>query len=155
MKTDIEKHEHECNEQMRTLSPGPWTNEPHRVEFEYQGFPCLIVRSAFGLNLCGYVGVPQGHPWFEVDFVGGESGGLDVPDVHGGLTYNSACHGYVCHVPKPGESDNVWWIGFDCAHYKDVKPRAFPMLNFAQNYRDVAFVRAECEQLATQAFRAQ
>ena len=27
-----------------------------------------------------------------------------------------------CHIPLPGESDNVWWLGFDCGHYMDVQP---------------------------------
>jgi hypothetical protein len=43
-----------------------WDNEPDRVEFESLGLPCLIVRNPFGA-LCGYVGVPEGHPWYYKD----------------------------------------------------------------------------------------
>jgi hypothetical protein len=43
-------------------------------------------------------------------------------DVHGGITYSGHCQGDICHKPAPGESDEVWWIGFDCAHFFDVLP---------------------------------
>ena len=46
---------------------------------------------------------------------------LDV-EVHGGLTYAGECSGSICHVPKPGEPDNVFWFGFDCAHAYDLSP---------------------------------
>jgi hypothetical protein len=60
--------------------PGPWDNEPDRIEFEHAGFPCLITRQALG-HLCGYVAVPPGHKAHGRDY-----DALDV-SVHGGLTY--------------------------------------------------------------------
>ena len=45
-----------------------------------------------------------------------------VIDVHGGLTYADRCQGNICHVPKPGEPDDVWWFGFDCGHAGDFAP---------------------------------
>lgn len=43
--------------------------------------------------------------------------------VHGGLTFSDKCGGHICHAPKPGEPDNVWWFGFDCAHAFDHSPK--------------------------------
>lgn len=96
---------------------GPWQTEPDRREWKHAGFPCLIVRVAGHGALCGYVAVPPGHPWH-----GKSYNELDVPGVHGGLTYSDKCHGAVCHVPAPGEPDDVWWMGFDHAHCDDLCP---------------------------------
>lgn len=95
---------------------GPWQAEPDRAEWEYAGFPCLAVRHSRSGHWCGYVGVPPNHP------LHGKS--YDVPNVaiHGGLTYAAACDGHVCHVPKAGEPENVWWFGFDCQHSGDLAP---------------------------------
>lgn len=97
---------------------GPWKDEPDRVSWtdEATGYPCLIVRGGVGA-LCGYVGVPPGHP-----FYGSHYDDVDV-DVHGGLTYAASCHGGICHDPPPGEDDSRWWLGFDCGHWDDGTPR--------------------------------
>src|SRR5690606_29850193 len=101
--------------------PGPWDNEPEdTVECRVAGFPCLLVRGPSGA-WCGYVGVPPGHS------LHGKSYGDDAVDalnVHGGITYGGACQvgGHICHVPAPGEPDDVWWLGFDCNHSGDVSP---------------------------------
>ena len=136
------------------FGPGPWVGEPDRVEWRYRGLPCLMIRNARFGNWCGYVGVPPGHPWH-----GASYGDLTdpYPDVHGGLTYSDKCDGHVCHVPQPGESDDVWWVGFDCGHYDDLQPgirqyfEPFP----GSTYKDVAYVRAECENLADQVIAAE
>ena len=133
---------------------GPWDNEPDRVEWRYLGMPCLIVRGPSSA-LCGYVGVSPGHPWHGMGY-----DDIDV-SVHGGLTYSNKCQadGHICHVAKPGEPDNVWWIGFDCAHAWDLKPNYgatvkrlgavfFPMTD--EVYRDLGYVRAQVESLARQ-----
>src|SRR5260370_13368695 len=99
--------------------PGPWDDEPDRVEWRSQGFPCLMVRSPMG-SWCGYVGVSWTHPWFHrhYDSVYGHT-------AHGGLTYAASCsdNPFVCHVPAPGEPKRIWWVGFDCAHFGDLVPR--------------------------------
>ena len=132
-----------------TWPDGPWMSEPDRLEFEAHGFPCLIVRQPHNGGLCGYVAVPPGHPWYGVRYQD-----LD-PEVHGGLTYSDFCQGNICHVPKPGEPDNVYWLGFDCGHYHDYQP-AYPgdlNLRFGHErvYRDIAYVKQQCEELAKQA----
>jgi hypothetical protein len=55
---------------------------------------------------CGYVGVPEGHPWYKKDY-----DDIDV-DVHGGLTWSDD------HVGNDAP-DGLWWVGFDTAHYND------------------------------------
>lgn len=55
-----------------------------------------------------------------------------------------------------GEPDDVWWLGFDCSHPGDLSPmfvRQWRKLRWP--YRDLAYVRAEVESLATQAVAAQ
>jgi len=131
--------------------PGPWDNEPDKIQFKTKsGLPALIVRNRGGA-LCGYVGVTKGHPYF--DIVDETSADLDV---HGGITYGGKCSGNICHVPEPGEPDDVYWLGFDCAHVGDFFPSdaAFvkkhsPLFD-GNKYRDVAYVHAECERLAEQ-----
>jgi hypothetical protein len=102
--------------------PGPWQDEPDRVLFEAHGFPCLIVRVPHSGHLCGYVAVPPGHPWHGKGYDDVRTKDGEWPDAHGGLTYAGACSGTICHVPKPGEPDDVWWLGFDHAHCGDSSP---------------------------------
>lgn len=139
--------------------PGPWQEEPDRLEFEHLGFPCIVLRTEHG-HLCGYVAVAPGHPWH------GKKGRDIDANVHGGLTYAEKCQGEVCHVPKPGEPDGVWWLGFDHAHYGDVSPGREALLNGlniswpggwgigGESYKDIDYVRRGCESLAEQASKA-
>jgi hypothetical protein len=152
--------------------PGPWDNEPDRIEWRTAvGLPGLLLRNRFGA-WCGYVAVPPGHPCYGLDYESIYPKGPDgEPDysvrplpnpvhelsVHGGVTYGNACDtaSGICHVPEPGEPDDVWWFGFDCIHSGDVMPstlRYAPALS-GDVYRDVAYVRAECEELAEQLTR--
>jgi hypothetical protein len=151
--------------------PGPWDDEPDKMQWQDSdtGLPCLIVRNHSGA-LCGYVGVPEGHPWHGKDY---EHVGARV---HGGITYANHCQAgpeehAICHVPAPGEPDTVWWLGFDCAHSGDYCPgldaalRKFREMTPALRssafthadhniYRDIAYVKAECASLARQAKEA-
>lgn len=140
---------------------GPWQDEPDRVEWRYGGMPCLIVRNRIGA-LCGYVGVSMPHPWWgrHYDAV------RPYPDIHGGLTYADHCSGHVCHVARPGEGDDVYWLGFDCAHSGDLLPELVAMRAFRaesrlrwpglpdDTYRDADYVMLEVESLARQAMEA-
>lgn len=94
---------------------GPWQTEPDRVEWAHAGLPCLALRNHHG-NWCGYAAVPPGHPRHGTGY-----DDVEV-DVHGGLTYAGPCEGLICHVPKPGEPDDVYWFGFDCCHAGDFSP---------------------------------
>lgn len=102
------------------FGPGPWDGEPDRVEFESAGLPCLLLRGPSGI-WCGYVAVPPGHRChgWELD-----ADVLADIRVHGGLTYAAACDGSrICHIPKPGDPADVWWLGFDCGHAGDYIPK--------------------------------
>jgi hypothetical protein len=149
--------------------PGPWSDEPDKAQWydEATGLPCLVVRGPCGA-LCGYVGVRPGHPWHGVEYdsvetVEEDEWGCKSPDVHGGLTFSAPCtHGAdpatgICHIPAPGDTDNIWWLGFDCAHagdYTDMKydnawRERFPPRGDV--YRDYDYARSECGKLAKQA----
>lgn len=152
---------------------GPWQGEADKYQFPdpATGLPCLIVRNGGGA-LCGYVGVSKGHPWFEKDYSEVECGWPSDEDavlVHGGLTYSNHCQPEaeegqgICHLVEPGEDDNVWWLGFDCAHLDDVVPvydkwRKAILLQVEDfgrgnwgTYRDVAYLKAEIARLAKRA----
>lgn len=65
---------------------GPWDSEPDKVQWqdETTHLPCLIVRSPSGA-LCGYVGVPRSHPFYERYY---DDCNIDA---HGGLTFAGHC----------------------------------------------------------------
>lgn len=131
---------------------GAWDREPDKVQFEAHGLPCLLHRGPGG-HWCGYVGVAEGHRYFE-------KGYDDVPtEVHGGLTFSEFCadtkdesHG-ICHVPDDGEPHRVWWLGFDCAHLGDLSPkyeRHYKSSLGDETYKAIAFVREQTIRLAEQ-----
>jgi hypothetical protein len=119
---------------------------------------CLALRNRLGA-WCGYVGVEPGHSAYGKDYD-------DVAvDVHGGLTYSDRCFDgpeerSICHIPEPGTTDDVWWLGFDCAHAYDLAPEMRALMLRAgiarapywdeDVYRTLAYVQGECAQLAVQ-----
>ena len=137
---------------------GPWDTEPDRIAWTdpETGYPVLIKRNQFG-SWCGYVAVPPGHSAH-----GRDCNELDDIEVHAGLTYSAACMGApetgICHVPTEGEPDDVWWLGFDCAHAGDYNwsmaglREEHPVLaeEWQGVYRTVDYVRKECTRLARQ-----
>lgn len=136
---------------------GPWQSEPDKEQWTdpATGLPCLLVRNPHGGHLCGYVGVPEGHPLFEKGYEDPEL------EVHGGVTFGGFCmegeraeHG-VCHIVEPGDNDRVWWLGFDCAHGYDLSPGYYSTQRSERwhqhdVYRTVEYVKAECAALAAQ-----
>lgn len=149
------------------LPEGPWKSEPDKVSWidDATGLDCLIVRNRSGA-LCGYVGLPPGHPWHGMDY---STDALMDVGVHGGLTFADSCDENrpegICHVPAPGRPADVWWLGFDCAHYLDMSPHElktsmernfkYPFTDprLEGTYRNVAYVTAECASLAEQLAR--
>ncbi len=147
------------NEHGKELGDGPWNDEPDKAVWidEATGLDCMIHRGRIGA-LCGYVGVGPDHPLHRTDY------DQINPDVHGGLTYADGCQEGndpafgICHVPQPGRPDDVWWFGFDCAHFQDfipglsktLKELDAPDVFTSAVYRDFAYVKAEVESLAKQ-----
>lgn len=135
-----------------TWGDGPWQNEPDREDFISSGFSCFVQRNQLGA-WCGYVGVPETHSSF-----GKKYSDLEV-DVHGGPTFSGKCGGHICHAPKPGMPEKVWWIGFDCGHGGDLIPSLADLLGelkakmrfrFNDVYRDINYVKKETRGLAKQ-----
>lgn len=150
--------------------PGPWQDEPDKAQWvdEATGLDCLIVRNQSGA-LCGYVGVPNTHPWHGIGY-GQCLTGCDETycshtpgsyvEVHGGLTFADACDDRpgrpesvgICHLPLPGRPHDVWWFGFDCNHAWDLAP-AYARYREAvwdEVYRTQEYVQSECATLAQQ-----
>lgn len=136
---------------------GPWQSEPDKKQWldKATGYPCLIVRQIKMGHLCGYVGVPSGHPWF---------GQQPEVSVHGRVNYGDKCSGHICHECEEGEDDNIWWVGFDAMHgddrtmLTDLHAEAFKYIKSFPyvwgTYRDFAYMENECRSLAKQAKEA-
>src|SRR5947209_3531858 len=148
------------------LKSGPWDNEPDKAQWQFSPTIACMVHRGGGQAWCGYVGVTKGHPLFGMNYDEVEEK-YDI-QVHGGLTFSAMCDGDeengICHVAtdEKGKDIRAWWLGFDCAHYRDLRPNfadaymakfdedmadKYPL---AQVYRDYAYVRAETERLAEQ-----
>ncbi len=112
----------------------------------------MMLRGPGG-SWCGYCGVPNTHPAY-----GKHYDNVDV-SVHGGLTYADKCNGQICHQAQPGMPEEVYWLGMDFAHCGDLSPGMLsfynrlpsgPSYHDSDIYRNIAYVRAEVEQLAEQ-----
>jgi len=138
---------------------GPWLTEPDKIQWrdEATGLPCLIVRNDMG-GLCGYVGVGPENKFYGVEYTE-----VDDVAVHGGLTFSGLCDVgeneeqrcvTICHTVEKGESDDVWWLGFDCGHCYDKLPGLAKYPGMRERpmdvYRDVAYVTEQIENLAKQ-----
>lgn len=119
----------------------PWETEPNRCEWQSaNGYKCLVRRASMTGVLCGYVALPEGHPWRKLD-------PWDIPAIaHRGLTWNG---------PLDGDDH---WLGFHCGHAFDYQPGlaarclehgSDPFAGFP--YRDLPYVQKEVEELAAQA----
>lgn len=123
---------------------GEWNDEPDEISWqdEKTGLSCLILRTECTGALCGYVGVSSDHSHYKKSYNELEKRD-DYPDVHGGLTY-------------AGErsEEGLWWFGFDCAHCGDFSPAITSISGREQlpseTYKNVAYVKTECAQLARQ-----
>lgn len=111
------------------------------------GLECYALRWSYSDHWRGYVVIPEGHIFYMKDYDDCikkppcEEGlgyckhtARDMLDVHGGITYADWA---AWNLPK------VWLLGFDCGHVYDD-----PM--FGGTYKDLDFVKNECEHLAEQ-----
>ena len=76
------------------------------TKFEYKGYQCVVLFMPRAYR-CGYVGIPNSHKLAKksVDDLG-------YLDCHGGVTYSEP-------FLHDCDDDDIWWIGFDCAHCFD------------------------------------
>jgi hypothetical protein len=133
----------------------PWETEPDHEEWVHTPtrYKCKIWRHPKLLHLCGYVGIPYGHAWYEQTY--NSDKGMPSPLVHGGVTFSG-------RMPET-KGRAVWWVGFDCGHAGDMSPGILmtlldidhtPLTRLAnEEYRDIAYVRNECNLLATNLYR--
>lgn len=133
---------------------GPWQNEPDKIQWEDEvtKMPCLAVRNRYAGAWCGYVGVGENHKYFAVSYEE-----LYNLNVHGALTFSDFCDPSheedqkICHVTGDGESDRIWWLGFDCNHMCDYAPNdKWVSESGKYRYKTLEYVKQECRKLAAQ-----
>jgi len=123
---------------LRLVGAEPWKAEPDREEWTSAGGSrCLARRGHTGI-WCGYVAIDLGHPWHGRPW-------SEIPALmHGGCTWSNLL----------SVEGSPWWIGFDCGHAGDIHPafvERMPDLAWPGcEYRDLAYVRAETNDLAAQ-----
>ncbi|SLF32685.1 Uncharacterised protein [Mycobacteroides abscessus subsp. bolletii] len=111
---------------------GPFPTRKSPIETgQVDGIEWATVEAPLYGAVNGYVRVPEGHPWFGLDYEA-----IDV-EVHGGLTYGAV--GIAGH-----------WIGFDTLHGGDIwpgNPGYQPRAPFDVNW-DADMVARETKKLA-------
>lgn len=148
--------------------PGPWQDEPDRAEWvdEVTGLHCRIRRGPGG-SLCGYVGVPKGHPAYGIGYdpYVGDCVDENVEWWRRYITHrieykikDIAVHGGLTFAGSHTDSD-LHWFGFDCAHAFDFVPRFNDILhsiraglnvNGSEIYRGIDYVTEQVTSLAQQ-----
>ena len=139
--------------------PGPWQSEPDILEWvdEDTKLPCEVRRNSSGA-LCGYVSIPESHPYFGMGY-----DDLHFINVHGGLTYAGVAHrkSDIEKLAAPEDMEPKFQkFGFDCAHSGDYSPRSkewdmHSRYGDSGEYRTLQYVQSECKDLATQFYGAQ
>lgn len=115
----------------RRFDSGEWSEEPDFALWFNDNYRCIIKRTVSLGSLCGYVDLPKDHKLYGKDY-----DNIDV-NVHGGLTYADYT------------SDDMWRIGFDCAHAWDKIPYDKDILN-ESIYRTFDYVTNEVNNLVEQ-----
>jgi hypothetical protein len=117
--------------------------EGDELQWDYTCSNGVIIHCSIHRNdvksLCGYITLTKDSSLY----------GVDYDDIniraHGGITYNAY------------DKDENWVIGFDCGHYGDLTPyfllKDDKFARFTQDgiYRDMEYVKAQCESMAEQA----
>jgi len=129
---------------------GLWENEPDKFDGEHCGYKTAMRRGPMG-GWCGYVGIPESHPWFgkhysdkvkvpqevierplDIDKVGAINlfcalgrGDEDAKEGWMDMVLAIDVHGGLTFsdacCPKGGP-EGLWWLGFDCGHAGDLVP---------------------------------
>ena len=156
---------------------GPWMEEPDRVDWVFEGMMCRAERQDNRGHLCGYIGVPPGHPTHGHGYDDDETNYIEI---HGGVTFGNHFNAgdedeqfaeLLRHWEQEGfdtvSPGEIWWIGFDCTHAYDYSDMAsgddslfgkamakagYPIgdPNEHEVYRNINYVIAETEKLARQ-----
>jgi hypothetical protein len=155
---------------------GDWQHEPDRLNFlTDEGFDAAILRARHSGSLCGYVGVPFGHPWWGLkysDSLPSTPEQLAAPVNTDKISLLSLfcmaadgleniridctvqVHGGLTYSARgwraAGEDARCWYFGFDCAHYGDASPAYDRMWGSDGQYRDIDYVKEEIAALSRQ-----
>ena len=152
--------------------------------FTHENHLCVVIFSRMG-HRCGYVAVEKDSPLYKISYHenlnkpellselkqakidkrgllsvfcwNGESTSPEILfNVHGGITYS----GGNCYPIT--RSRQLWWFGFDCAHYDDrkdldkyyeyfkKKPESYISIMNSGVIRTEEYVAQECKNLAEQ-----
>lgn len=125
------------------MSGKPWEAEPNELKWVDPGtrLTCLIIRTGMG-HLCGYVRIPRSSRLYVKKQ---RRAAINKLRVHGGVTFDGGIR------RGGGGKLRGRWIGFDCAHFGDLVPKLLKYgLSDDNIYRDIGFVKRECERLAVQ-----
>ena len=123
--------------------------EGHLRIFMHAGYVCVVMRPhtvagdlgkmPWTIHLCGYVGIPKGHPLYGKDYWYIYDNTRLRPQVHGGLTYSRE---YLLTREKSG----LWWFGFDAAHAGDTS--SLDSIHEFETYKDMDYMIKETKKLA-------
>lgn len=126
----------------------PWEREPDK----WVGECAMALRTHAG-HWCGYVGVFDDHPLYQVGYDDERVSGISV---HGGVTFAG-------FFEELDHDRPLWWIGFDCGHLYDLIPAIHAhelahqaagnglALNYLQGeYRDLKYVQQQIIKLFRQ-----
>lgn len=157
-----------------TINQTPWLSEPSSLDFldDATGLACAMRRGPVG-HWCGYVGIPEGHRLYGMDYnapINAPEGWHDRTTAMGedyspislfcaSVTANPSegiypldlmlrCHGGLNYADKSitlHDAKNMWWLGFDCAHSGDLCPGG--SFHSDAVYRDEQYVRASLAKL--------
>jgi len=113
----------------------------------HRDLTCIISRYRPLGHLCGYVGVDKNSVFYKQDCFRNYDLFRNI-EVHGGLTFSDFFEpdNEFCAIVPP----DLWFIGFDCAHYGDYSCGLSLGIEEPRAYRDIEYVIAETESLAEQ-----
>lgn len=120
----------------------PWLAEPDFLVWESDtGLICFILRHPDLKHLCGYVCIG-------IDITKEEAENFEV---HGGVTFYERDYSNEIYLQAKAQGFDLsdWIVGFDCAHAGDLSP-GIETISEGSTYKDIEYVKAECENLAKQ-----
>ena len=150
----------DCLEEVEAPSAGDTTRQDvveqqsdaeDYIAFEYKGYQCRILKQSWsgkenyflmGMDsystsyYCGYVVIPQGHPFYQMDY--SDLGSL--LSVHRGITFGQTI---ILRGTILSDLVGEFVIGFHCGHLGDTIERC-----------NVEYVRKELERLVDQLIKA-
>lgn len=110
----------------------PWLTEKNLEKGHIYGYDYVIARNPLFGHLCGYVRIGSNNQLWREGFP-------NFNQVHGNITWTEDSLPFWC---TQGAKDE-WWIGFDCGHWCDFRPKDINQYSSPNNYRTWEFVEGE------------